>query len=55
MEMAKGNENEDYYDDENEDNGYFNPISACLHDICSPKTPLNQDLGEIGVSRRRRG
>ena len=51
MEMAKGNESEDYYEDENEDNGYFNPISACLHDIYSPKTPLNQDLGETGVSR----
>lgn len=57
MNMAEGyeNENEDYYEDENEDNGYFNPISACIHYICSSKTPVNQDIGGIGVSRPRRG
>lgn len=27
-----------------------NPISACLNSICSPKSPLNPDLGGIGVS-----
>ena len=26
-----------------------NPISACLQNICSTKTPLNQDIGGIGV------
>ena len=25
-------------------------ISSCLDNICSPKTPLNQDIGGIGVS-----
>lgn len=30
--------------------GNPNPIPSCLDNICSPKTPLNQDIGGIGVS-----